>query len=346
MVAYKTGSFARAVKAFGSSCQAALVYGPDAGLVGERAEQLVSAASKRGDHSEIVRLDERDLADDPARLDVELRTIPMFADRKIVRVAAGARIDVPSLKALLEQPSAGALVLEAGALRPDSALRKLFEGHAKAAAIACYSDDNSVSDLIDEEFAKARLTIDSETRAYLADRLGADQALSRMELVKLALYAGDRGEVVADDIDAGVGDSAEIAIENFVYAVSGSVARDALRELGRLAAAGTDVQSAVSALGRHFTQLHRAAAILDGGGSTEQVFRGMRPRPHFKREAAFVTHAKRLGPRRLFESLPLIQDALKQARLAPDLQHAHAEQLVLALTRRPDDRDGPPATRA
>ena len=42
---------------------------------------------KRKGAVEIVRLDEKDLAEDPARLEVELRTIPMFADGKVVRVA-------------------------------------------------------------------------------------------------------------------------------------------------------------------------------------------------------------------------------------------------------------------
>src|SRR5512147_1810316 len=122
MVAYKTGSFQRILKSLEQECRAALVYGPDAGLVAERAAALADAfAGKRKDAAEIVRLDERDLAEDPARLEVELRTIPMFAERKVVRVA-GARVDVPMLKALLEAPLAGALVIEAGALRPDSAL--------------------------------------------------------------------------------------------------------------------------------------------------------------------------------------------------------------------------------
>ncbi len=335
MVAYKTGMFARALKAFGSSCHAILVYGPDAGLVGERAGQLASAAAGRG--GEIVRLDERDVAADPSRIEVELRTIPMFADRKVVRIGAGARIDVPSLKALLEEPSAGALIVEAGALRPDFALRKLFEKHPTAAAIACFTDESSLSDLIDDELGKARLAIAPETKAYLTSRLGADQALSRMEVTKLALFAADRGEVLAEDIDAVVGDSAEIAVENFVYAVSGGAREEALRELARLDGAGTDVQSVIAALGRHFTQLHRAATVLAGGGGAEQVFRSMRPRPHFKREAAFIAHARRLGARRLFESLPPIQATVRDARLAPELQRAQAEQLVLTLTRRNDE---------
>ena len=89
----------------------------------------------------------------------------MFAERKVVRVVAGARLDVPMLKALLGAPLAGALVIEAGALRPDSALRKLFEGHKTAAALPSYSDERSASELIDEELDKADLKIDSDRAA-------------------------------------------------------------------------------------------------------------------------------------------------------------------------------------
>jgi DNA polymerase III subunit delta len=339
MVAYKTGSFQRILKSLAPECRAALVYGPDAGLVAERAAALVDVfAGKRREATEIVRLDEKDLAEDAARLEVELRTIPMFAERKVVRVSAGARLDVPMLKALLEAPLAGTLVIEAGTLRPDSALRKLFESHKTAAALPSYSDERSASELIDEELDKADLKIDSDTRSYLMTRLGADQALSRAEVAKLALFASGHGRIAPEDIDAIVGDSAEIAVETFVYEVSGGETKEALRQLGRLAAAGTEPSVALSALGRHFTQLHRIASAQAAGVAIEQALRSLRPRPHFKREKAFVADSRRIGAQRLLEALPLIQDAVKRARLNPDLERAVADWLVLALTRRGDAR--------
>jgi DNA polymerase-3 subunit delta len=329
MVAHKSGAFRSVLKSFGDG-SAVLLYGPDAGFVAERAAELAqNFAGKRADATEIVRLDERDLAEDAARIEVELRTIPMFAERKLVRVGPTARIDVPALKALLETPMpASALIIEGGALRPDSGLRKLFETHARAAAMPCYSDERSIADLIDEELARSDLRIDAETRSYLAARLGADQALSRGEVAKLALYTAGEVEVSAADIDAIVGDSAEIAVETFVYAVSGGETGAALRELMRLANSGTDEQAALSALNRHYLQLHRVASAP----SVEQALRSLRPPPHFKRKDAFVAHARRLGPRRLLDSLPLIQEAVKQSRLNPDLARAIAEELVLALT--------------
>lgn len=347
MVAYKTGSLQRVLTSLDRECRAVLVYGPDAGLVTERAAVLAGAfAGKQKDGTEIVRLDERDLAEDSARLEVELRTIPMFAERKVVRVAAGARIDVPSLKVLLDAPLAGALIVEAAALRPDSALRKLFEKHATAAALPCYADERSISELIDDELDKDCLTIDTETRAYLMTRLGADQALSRSEVIKLALFAAGRGVIGHEDIDAVIGDSSEIAVESFVYGVSGGDTKEAIRQLGRLAAAGTEPSLVLSALGRHFTQLHRAASAQAIGASVEQAVRSLRPRPHFKRERAFIAHCRRLGAQRLLEALPLIQEAVKRSRLNPELGRAHAERLVLVLTKRGEARPDPRAKRA
>ena len=59
MVAYKTGSFQRILKSIDPTCRAGLVYGPDAGLVAERAAALTDVfAGKRKDAVEIIRLDE------------------------------------------------------------------------------------------------------------------------------------------------------------------------------------------------------------------------------------------------------------------------------------------------
>ncbi len=335
MVAYKASAVASFVKSPQPGCRAVLVYGPDAGLVAERASALAKMFAGRGrGETEIVRLDDRDLGEDAARLEIEVNTVPMFAAQSVVRITAGPRLDVPSLKALLVTDFANPLIVEAGNLRPDSALRKLFEAHKSAAALPCYSDERSLAGLIDAELEAAGLSIDRHARDYLMTRLGADQALSRSEVVKLALYAQGEGRVSHDDIEAIVGDAAETALENFVYATSGGDAKAALSELQRLAAAGTDRQAALSALGRHFTQLHRIASSASAGGNLEQNVKSLKPRLHFKREPLFVAHCKRWGTARLAHALPLIQEATRRSRRSPDLEGAFAERLVLTLTSR------------
>ena len=230
---------------------------------------------------------------------------------------------------------ANVLIVEAGNLRPDSGLRKVFESDKRAAALPCYSDERGLSELIEAELAEAGLSIDRETRDYLLTRLGADQALSRAEVVKLALYAQGGGAVSHDDIEAIVGDAAETALENFVYATSGGDAKAALSELQRLVAAGTDEGAALSALGRHFIQLHRVAAAVASGRTAEEALRSLRPPPRpRKREEAFLVRCRRWGAGRLARALPLIQEAVRRSRRSPDLGSAFAERLVLALTSR------------
>jgi DNA polymerase-3 subunit delta len=335
MVAIKSSGVARFLKSPDPSCRAVLIYGPDAGLVAERASALAETFARKGrGHTETVRLDDRDLGEDPARIEVELRVKPMFADRSVVRVTAGQRLDTAALKATLAEPSENFLIVEAGNLRPDSGLRKVFEKDKTAVALPCYSDERALAGMIDDELAEAGLSIDSDARTYLMTRLGADQALSRSEVAKLALYATGGKTISADDVEAIVGDAAETALENFVYAASGGDPAIALRELQRLAAAGTDNAAALAALGRHFTQLHRVAAAQSAGGSFEDAVRSLRPRPHFKREPQFLAHCKRWGATRLAQALPLIQDAIRRTRKSPELESPFAERLVLKLASR------------
>lgn len=330
MVAYKASGVPRFLKSPDPNCRAVLIYGPDAGLVSERAAALSETLARQsGSDAEIIRLDDRDFAEDPARLAIELRTQPMFASAKVVRVAAGSRLDVPSLKVLLGEPSDNALIVEAGNLRPDSGLRKLFEKLPEAAALPCYADERDLVSVIDAELAEAGLTIDRDTKTYLMNRLGADQAMSRAEVVKLALYAQGGGSVTQDDIEAIVGDAAEIALENFAYAASGGEAKEALRELHRLAAAGTDRAAALSALARHFTRLHFVATRE---GNLDEAVRSLRPPLHYKRRDVFLAHCRRWGAKRLAHALPLIQETIRRSRRAPNLDGAFAERLLLTLT--------------
>ncbi|MCJ7599683.1 MAG: DNA polymerase III subunit delta [Methyloceanibacter sp.] len=335
MVTYKASAVAGFLKSPDPYLRAVLLYGPDAGLVAERAKIIAEGFARQvSGAAEIIRLDDRDLAEDSARLEVELQTVPMFAKSKVVRVSAGVRLDVSALKSLLANLSDSALVIESGNLRPDSALRKLFESSKAAAARPCYSDDRTLIGVIDAELAEAGLSIDSEARNYLMTRLGADQALSRSEVVKLALYARGGTSITYDDIEAVVGDAGEIALENFVYAASSGDSRQALRELQRLAASGTDRAAALAALGRHFTQLHRVASAQAGGGSVEQAMKSLRPRPHFKREPQFLIHYRKWGAGRLAQALPLIQEATRRSRRTPDLEATFAERLLLTLASR------------
>src|SRR5262249_26589498 len=106
-----------------------LVYGPDAGLVRERAEALIRISiDDPKDRSRRARLDGAALAGEPSRLVEEANTIPLFGGRRAVWVKAGSRNFASAVEALVAAaPPDCRVVIEAGDLRRNAPLRAICE---------------------------------------------------------------------------------------------------------------------------------------------------------------------------------------------------------------------------
>ncbi len=313
--------------------QAAIVfYGTDAGLVSERAQRLAVLIAAR-DNGEAVRFDEADLDQDPDRLAVELQTIPMFGGSKVVRVIAGRRVTAAALAPLIESNTlAATLIVEAGNLRPADAMRALFEKSPNAAAVACYGDEAAdLERLIRETLTSHKLAITSDARELLLARLGADRALSRGEVEKLALYAAGKGEIDMADVDAIVGDASELAIDRILNAAALGDATRAAAELARALASGESAQMIILAALRHLQRLHRIRIDLDSGRSLDDVLRLLRPPIHFKQKDSIGLQCRTWTAARLADAMARAAQAAKTARLSSALEEPIAERLVLGL---------------
>ncbi|HXF54668.1 MAG TPA: DNA polymerase III subunit delta [Hyphomicrobiaceae bacterium] len=336
MVAIKAHQAQAFLKSMDAAIAAVLVYGNDAGLVSERAraaaERLAGNSNPPG---EIVRIEEADFEQDPERLAVELKTVAMFGGRRIVRTTAGRKINAQVLTPLLAPGAmAGALVVEAGNLRQGDALRAAFERADHAVAIPCYGDEvRDLDRLVREALAAQGVEITAEARQALLARLGADRALSRSEIEKVALYAGDKGRVEVDDVDAVVGDAAELAIDAVLFAAASGDAARAMSEFDRTVASGESPQAIILALQRHFQRLNRIRAALDAGRGFEDAIRPLRPPVHFKHKGIVETQARAWTLARSSQALAMIAAAARAARLTAALEAALAERLVLDLVR-------------
>lgn len=313
---------------------AILVFGADAGLVSERARKAAEAMAKRDDPpGEILRIEDPDLEQDPDRLAVELQTMAMFGGRKVVRTTQSRRVTAAALKPLLE-PGAliGSLVVEAGNLRADEALRKLFEVPQHAAAIPCYADEaRDLDAVVRAELSAAGLSITADARQLLVSRLGADRALSRGEIAKLALYAAGKGTIDVDDVEAIVGDASELTVSAIVMAAASGQAARALSELDRAVAAGESAQGMIVMLQRHMQRLHRLVTGIEAGRSFEDAARGLRPPLFFKEKPQIEAQCRLWDGRRLAQALSAVARAAKDARLAGALETTVAERLLLDL---------------
>lgn len=335
MVAIKTQSAAAFLSAPPKGMTAALFFGTDPGLVAERAATLAKTLAAREDPpGEIVRLDDESLAEDEGRIAIELQTRPMFASRRIIRAIAGRRINAALLKPVLSGgPLEGLLIVEAGNLKPDDALRQLFEKQPAAAAVACYPDSAAdIDGLITEVLDGFGLKIDRDARLMLMSRLGADRSLSRAEIDKLALYGLGRSTITVDDVDAIVGDAAELAVERIVDAAARGEQAAAMSDYGRALAAGENAQAMIAVMQRHFLKLHKARGDIDNGSSQDDVLRAIRPPLHFKQRDNFAASLRIWTRPALDQALKRIAETAEAARLSSRLADTYGERLILALS--------------
>jgi DNA polymerase-3 subunit delta len=290
----------------------ALVFGPDAGLVQERAEKLLKTVTPDlTDAFNVADLSESVLLSDPARLADEAAAISMMGGRRVVRVR-GASNDLAELfEQFLDDPLGDALVVvEAGDLSKGTGLRKLFEGDDKAAAIACYADNaRNLEDVVRDALRAEGLSIAPDALADAVSRLGSDRGVTRRELEKLALYAKGQKSVSLDDVRAVMGDEAEARTEEATDAAgNGDFAKLDLA-LERLWTADMSPVAVVRGAMGHFQRLLLVAESTARGEQLDTALKRLRPPLHFLRADSFKAQVRRWNQDRIGDALDMLLEA-------------------------------------
>jgi len=332
MVAIKAGEIDAFVARPDPARPVVLVFGPDAGLVSERVDALVSSAVEDvNDPFALARLDGETLVAEPTRLLEEAQTMPLFGGRRAVWVKAGSRNIAPAVEALLGAPLAACrIVIEAGDLRRNAPLRTLCERAKNAAALPCYPDSaKDRARLIDEEMRAAGLTLTPEARALLLPLIGGDRAASRNEIRKLALYARDRGQVGVEDVAAVVSDASALALEDIVDAAFAGRPAELEAQLAKARTAGTAAGSLLFNAQRQLAQLHRWRLAIEGGAPFS--LDAVQPPLHFRRKASVEAALKTWSAARLAVAMAELADAVLDSRRRPALADTIAERALLAI---------------
>jgi len=313
-----------------------LLYGPDQGLVSERADFLATASGvDLSDPFSLIRLDADDAAADSARLSDEAHTIGMFGGSRLIRVSGTTRRDLgKAIKPLLQTPPEDALVLiEGGDLKRNSGLLNQLSKSPNALCIACYQDmDAALEQLIDEEITGKGLKIDRETRVFVKSMLGDNRMVSRGELAKLALYCEGRQIVSMDDVRNIMGDASKLVMDDLIDAVSiGNAAR--LQEvLPKAIEAGNSADMITWAVLRHFQFLHLARSKVEQNRQpASSVVDGARPPIHFSRKDA-VKRALSIWPLdRIGRALTRLDTTFFECRQKADTAPSLTGTTLLAL---------------
>jgi DNA polymerase-3 subunit delta len=132
--------------------------------------------------------------------------------------------------------------------------------------------------------------LDPAAARMLVDRMGANPTRLRQELERLALWAGEGGEVSPADLDAMVADTSEAA----VWALSDALLeRNPAKALGigeRLIAQGENVTGLIYGLASRLRRACAAAAQLERGASPKQVESSLGMHPYAAKQLVARLH--------------------------------------------------------
>ncbi|MEM9706584.1 MAG: DNA polymerase III subunit delta [Pseudomonadota bacterium] len=338
MTAIKGRAIGQFFKALPPKERAVLVYGPDGGLVRERALRIgKSIVADVQDPFNATEFTDLDLKGDPARLVDEAAAISFAGGDRLIRVKTAGDGAAPAAALLLDalkngsfQPTA-IVVIEGGDLKPKSKLRAAFEKSPFGAAIPCYTDGPAELRALAQALAKSEdLRFDQEALDLVVSALGEDRGLSRAEIDKVILFKGLKSSregpetITVDDVQAVLADGATETSDALFAAIADGAAPSLEHALHQAAMVGASPIGQLRALQRSFMRLAAARAAVDAGASPAHAVDKLKPPVFFKEKAAFQARVNRWTTDRLKAAL----DALLQAEIAAKTTGAPQREIV------------------
>jgi DNA polymerase-3 subunit delta len=339
----------RAIKAFLNAPEqdiaAILVYGPDAGLVRERAEMLARrVVDDLKDPFNAIELSDADLKDEPGRLADEISALSFAGGERVIRLRTAGEASARAVAALIDGLDAGhvkangLVVIEGGDLSPRSGVRKTFEKAKRAAALPCYADTPAdVRDMAQEAARSEGLRFDEDALDLVVSVLGDDHGLSRAEIDKLILYKGPKAArvgsetITIDDVNASLVDGQGAALDDAAAAAADGAPKALSLALFRAQAAGASPIGLLRSLQRHVARMKAAKDFIDGGDTAAGAMKNLRPPVFFAEQRAFERRLQKWPSYRLETAARLLVEAELEAKTTGAPQREIIERAALRL---------------
>ncbi len=285
-----------------------LLFGPDAGLVHERAEDLADLfVEDKTDPFSVRAFSGAALGNDTAQLLDEMAAMPLTGGKKLVRLYQATENNAKPLAVFLKEPTQGdsILLIEASNLQKRSKLRSLCEGKTPlAAAIPCYLEDAAGRQRTVSTFLNAeKLAASRDVIQLLAQSLPPDRMAMRCEMEKLALYVQGQEKIEIEDVRAVIAQAGGAEIEDLVQAVASGEAARVASLLDFLKAEQTASVTLLRAMQRHFTQLHMARSFMEQGASASEALKKLSPPVFWKNVDPMTRQLRRWSAPRLEKRL-------------------------------------------
>ena len=249
------------------------IFGQDESASADIASQMAALLGA----AERVDIDSDRIRNDPALLVDEASALSLFGDKRYIRLNFRREEGLAAIENLLElDGEANPVIAIAGNLTKASKLRKLVEGHPRAASHICYLPEASDAAAAAMGYAATLgLKLDRSLAARISRYTGQDRKLAQSEIEKLSLYydsSPQRPAVV--DVSAFEALSAETGEENISGLINQVMSGDLKStgiELNSARDMGVDAIRIVRALQRRVTLLASMRTRVDDGSSPSAV---------------------------------------------------------------------------
>lgn len=296
-----------------------LIHGSDAMRVALRRQEVIAALIGREGEAEmrLSRIPAGELRRDPALLMDAIKAQGFFPGPRVAFVEEATEAVAGPVAAAVADWSEGdaQIVVTAGALKPASKLRKLFETHPNAYAAAIYDDPPSRAEIEAALAAAGLREVGAEAlRDLTALAHDLDPGDFRQTLEKIALYKlGDAAPLTAVDILACAPASSAADLDDVLNVVTEARPAEIGPLMRRLHAQGVQPVGLCIGAARHFRTLYAAAA--DPGGAAQGIAR-LRPPVFGPRRDRMLRQVRNWSVPKLEQALTLITDTDLELRSA------------------------------
>ncbi len=293
-------------------CRAALLYGPDSGLVRERAKNISKTLlAGNDDPFAFTELTEASVLSDTARLADELSSISMLGGKRVIAIRDAGDKLAKVLEGCLPYFNDDVfLVISSDELSARSSLRSWFEKEPSCASIACYKDEaRDVQEVVRKAMTASGIQLDRDAMEYLVQQLGNDRYVTYQELEKLITYAGEAKKLNIEDIRVLVDYNRETNMDDLVNAVADRNMKGLESLLTILLREGTQPIVYLRSLQRYFNKLYSIRAQMAAGSSADQVISSLRPPVFFKQVPILTRHIQSWNLDAIVRALQLLVSA-------------------------------------
>ncbi|MDE2487465.1 MAG: DNA polymerase III subunit delta [Alphaproteobacteria bacterium] len=344
MILKRRPDIERFLKAPEPSVRAALIYGPDLGVVRDRGHELARAVAKDPDDPfDVAQLTDGDLEADSGRLESELAAQSLMGGRRLIRLRMTSEKTGPDKTAAeaLARHAAGELnpdaflLIEAGALGRASDLRKTGEKVDSCATIPCYEDEpGDVARLVRELLARDGVGLTADALGLLVARLPRERGVARQEIERLALYLGPGSGATATpaDLEDFFGVEPEASLLDAAADAFGGRLADAQAGLRRAAQEGEAGPAAVRAIGMHLGKLRRVLTLHKAGAGLQEAAKASGV--FWKQEREFLRQARAWSIDELDRLQPDVLAADRACKSAGSPDQLIAQRLALTIAGR------------